>query len=962
MSFANRRFIVGLGDSGTIMTDPGVLFRITTTAAPPISPARARPTRAAPATLILEGTQPHSFTGTLNVNGGTLQMNGSLPDAAAVNVNSSGTLTGTGTIGAVVNINNGGTLTPGTAGTPATSLNVAGNLAFLASSNFNITVNTATANSTAVTSASVADRRHGQRQLPGGQLCRRQAIYDPDIDRPWRHDLRRPGHDRSRAGLPSNHTMIEVFSESGFPVQMRSREGTISVEFPTSLSSEARARFEERGRLAAVAAVRSCLEPTSVAIIGASHRPGTVGSAILHNALSSDFRGAIYAVHPRADVIQGRKAYGSVCDIPERVDLAVIVVPAAGVVAAARECASAGVRALLVISAGFAETGPEGARRQEELLQVCRGSGMRIVGPNCLGLLNTSPNVQLNVTFAPHPAAPGRVGFMSQSGGIGIAVIETAGRLGIGLSSFVSVGNKVDLSGNDFLEYWGQDDDTDVALMYLESFGNPRKFARVAPWFARRKPLLVVKSGRSAAGARATSSHTGALLSASDVTVDALFEQAGVIRTDTLHELFGVAALLAAQPAPAGDRVAIVTNSGGPGIMCADACQADGVTVGELPPEVQQRLSEFLAPTAGLSNPVDMMATATPDHYRRTLRTLLDSDVCDAILVIFVAPLVTEATDVAAAIREVAESSPGVPIAAVFMTSEGPPAELSSDDVRVPGYAFPEDAVRAIALAAKYGRWRARPKGTIPALPDTRPERAAAIISTELAAGAGWLSPGSVASLLECYGLTLIATRVVSSARAAAAAADELGGPVALKTIAPGLLHRSDAGGVRLGLDGPEAVFAAAGEIEGNVVAAGLDVEGFVVQPMAPSGVELVLGVVNDRNFGPVIACGAGGSTAELIKDVAVRITPLTDLDAHEMLRSLHTFPVLDGYRGAPRCDVAAVEAALLRLSAMVEAHPGIVELDCNPLLASPDGAVIVDARVRIELAPAAPPVPSLNS
>ena len=761
--------------------------------------------------------------------------------------------------------------------------------------------------------------------------------------------------------LPANHRMIEVFRESGFPVDMRSTRGAIAIELPTSLSADALERFEERERIAAVAAVRRFLEPRSVAVIGASRRRETVGGEILHNLLEAEFNGPVYAINAHADVVQSLPAYKKIGDVPTDVDLAVIVVPAEQVVAEVCDCAAAGVPAVIVISAGFAEAGHEGARRQEELVATCRDAGMRIVGPNCLGVLNTSPEIRLNATFAPRAAIPGRVGFMSQSGGVGIAIIEAAKRLGVGLSSFVSVGNKVDLSVNDLLQYWEEDPATDVALLYLESFGNSRKFARIAPHFAARKPLVAVKAGRSTAGARATSSHTGALLSASDVTVDALFEQAGVIRTDTLHDLFNVASLLTTQPVPRGDRVVIVTNAGGPGIMCADACQADGVEVPELPAEVRAKLAEFLPAAASFGNPVDMIATATAADYKRTIDTLAASGVCDAIVVIFVPPLVTAAVDVANAVREAAEARPGVALAAVFMTSEGPPVELGSARVRVPGYEFPEDAARAMALAARYGRWRARPSGTVPVFADARPERAAAIISEQLGRGMSWLAPTSVAELLHCYGLPLASTDVVSGVEEAVAAAARLGRPVALKAIATGLLHKSDAGGVMLDLDGDEQVRDAALHIKAAVEHAGHELEGLLVQPMAPTGVELIVGVVNDRHFGPVLACGAGGTSAELIKDVAVRITPVSDRESHEMVRSLKTFPLLDGYRGATRCDVAAIEDVLLRVSAMVEAHPEIIELDCNPLIAGPDGAVIVDARIRVEAAPPPAPMPSLE-
>ncbi len=756
--------------------------------------------------------------------------------------------------------------------------------------------------------------------------------------------------------LPLNHQMIEVFRESGSPVEMRSTPDAIMIELPTSLSAEATQRFEDRARIAAVAAVRHVLCPRSVAVIGASGHPGTVGGEILANLIRAKFTGPVYAVNDHEDVVQALPAHRSVTDVPGPVDLAVVVVSAERVVGVARECATVGVRALVVISAGFAETGEVGGHRQHELLQVCRDAGMRIVGPNCLGVVNTAPEVRLNATFAPKHVIPGRVGFLSQSGGVGIAIIEAAERLGVGLSSFVSVGNSADLSSNDLLEYWEQDPGTDVALLYLESFGDPRRFGRVAPRFARAKPLVAVKSGRSAAGARATSSHTGALVSASDVTVDALFEQAGVIRTDTLKELFDVAELLSSQPVPRGDRVVIVTNAGGPGIMCADACQSGGVQVPVLPSEIRAELAEFLPSAASLVNPIDMIATASAEDYRRTLRVLADADVCDSILAIFVPPLGTQASDVGAAIREAAETTDGATIAAVFMTSEGAPAELRSRSVHVPAYDYPEDAARAIALAARHGRWRSRPEGSVIGIEGARPEKAAAIITRQLAAGPGWLTPKEASALLECYGLPLITTRIVANADQAVAAAADLGGPVALKASAPGLVHKTDAGGVLLGLDTSEQVRAAASEIEDAVARAGLQLDGLIVQPMAPVGVELIVGVVHDHSFGQVLACGAGGTTAELIKDVAVRITPVTDLDAHDMLRSLRTFPLLDGYRGAPRCDIGAIEDVLVRVSALVDRHAEIIELDCNPLIAGPRGVSIVDARIRVEAA--APPLP----
>jgi len=690
--------------------------------------------------------------------------------------------------------------------------------------------------------------------------------------------------------MPANHRMIEMFRESGFPVEVRSSADSIEIELPTSLTPEALARFDERERAAAVAAVRSFLEPRSLAVVGAGRHRGTISGEVLHNVLSSGFNGPVYAVNPATDTVQNLPAYSHVSEIAGQVDLAVVVVPAQQVVAVARDCARAGVRALLVISSGFAEAGEAGAARQQELLDVCRTAGIRIVGPNCLGVINTAPSISLNATFATRPALPGSVGFMSQSGGLGVAIIEAASKLGLGLSSFVAVGNKADLSGNDMLSYWEQDPSTSVALLYLESFGNPRKFARLAPRFARHKPLLAVKSGRSAAGVRATESHTGTLLAESDVTVDALFEQAGVIRTDTLHELFAVAQLLTTQPIPRGDRVAIITNAGGPGAMCADACQADGVDVPVLPVELQQRLSAFLPAGASVSNPVDMLSLATPDDYGHAVQTLINSDACDAILTIFVPSLSTTAAEVAVAIRKVAQARPPVALAAVFMTQEPPPDELRSADTQVPGYEFPEDAARAVALAAKHGRWRARPQSPRQPLPGIQLERAAALISAQLADGPAWMSPTRVSELFACYGLPPIG------------------------------------------------------------------------QTGTATGVEMVVGVANDSNFGPVVACGAGGPSGELMRDLAVRLTPLSELDAHEMVRALKTFPLLDGYRGAAPCDVASLEDVLLRISAIVESHREIVELDCNPLFVSPQGTALTGARVRVAAAPPLAPVPSLQA
>lgn len=763
--------------------------------------------------------------------------------------------------------------------------------------------------------------------------------------------------------LPENHRMLEVFRESGFGITVKSEPGLIKVVFPTGMTAEARERFELREQIASVNAVRAMLQPRSVAVIGASRNRGSIGGEVFRNLLDGDFNGPVYPVNPKADVVQSVRAYHSILDIPDEVDMAVIVVPARIALGAVRECAQKGVKGLTVITAGFGETGPEGKELQRQLLALCREAGMRLVGPNCMGVINTAQGIRMNATFSPNAPLPGNVGFLSQSGALGLAAIEYANSLGLGLSSFISVGNKADLSDTDFLDYWEADEGTDVVALYLESVGNPRKFARTARRVGRTKPILAVKSGRSTAGARATSSHTGALLGASDVTVDALFRQAGVVRTDTLGEFFDVASLLANQPLPKGGRVAILTNGGGPGILCADACEADGLVVPQTPDELRAKLAEFLPAEAGLNNPVDMIAAAPPEAYARAMRLLAEWDGIDALIVLYVPVLVTTSEQIAAAVREtmLAGLPRDIPVLAVFMSSTGAPASIKGDGLNLPSYLFPEDAARALAHAVRYGEWRERSLGSIPTFRDIRPAGGAAVIAEALASLDGtaeegaapasrWLLPDEVARLFECYGIPMARWLLAPTPEEAGRAAAEIGGKVALKAVAPGLIHKTEAKAVVLNLEGEAQAAAEARAMAERIAAQGTTVEKFFVQQMVrPGGVEMLVGVVHDKLFGPVVACGAGGVTVEVLKDVKVRITPLTDLDAHEMVTSLKTFPLLDGYRGAPKADVAGLEEVLLRVSAMVEAQPEIAEMDCNPVIVLPEGPVIVDARIRIE-------------
>ena len=747
--------------------------------------------------------------------------------------------------------------------------------------------------------------------------------------------------------LSSNTAMLNVFRESGFPTKITVAAGELLVRFPTSLTAEAIEEFERRDSIASVNALKLFFNPRAVAVIGASRKRDSIGGVIFRNLLSYGFRGPVYPINPSASVIESVPAYKSVADIPGAVDLAIIIVPAREVVAAAESCGRKGVKALVVISAGFSEIGSEGQDSQRELLRVCRAYGMRLIGPNCMGILNTDSDVRLDATFAPSAPPSGRVGFSSQSGALGLAIMEYANSLGLGMSTFVSVGNKADISGNDLLRYWESDDATEVILLYLESFGNPRQFSKIARRVGKKKPIVVVKSGRSKAGARATSSHTGALIAASDITVDALFRQSGVIRTDTLEELFDVATLLANQPLPNGRRVGIITNAGGPAILCADACESRGLEVPLLTDISQQKLRSVLKREASVSNPVDMIASATAEQYREAIRTVANDPNIDSLIVIFVPPLVTRVEDVAQVIsEEVAALNRRKPVATVLMSPLKPPVVLAN--ARVPVYQFPETAAITMARAARYGEWRNRPEPRRVELSDVRREEAAAIVATALQRGEGWLTPEEVAQLLACYGLRMVEQRFVSTPGEAAKAARELGCPVALKIIAPNVLHKTDAGGVRLKLRDPGSVRGAAKEMIARLETQGEQPTGFIVQRMAQVGVEMILGVVHDPQFGPVVACGAGGTQVELLRDVAVRLTPISKPEASEMIRALKTYPLLDGFRGGRKFDVPALEDALLRVSALVDDISQIAELDCNPFVVTEQGGEILDARVRV--------------
>jgi acetyl coenzyme A synthetase (ADP forming)-like protein len=752
--------------------------------------------------------------------------------------------------------------------------------------------------------------------------------------------------------LGENNQMLRVFSDSGFVVHRSIESGVVHVSFPTQETERFVHASEHRERQAAAQSVRSILNPRCVAVVGASRRAGTIGATLVANLKRCAFTGAIYLVNPGGGEIEGLRTYPSVSAIGAPVDLAIIAVPAAAVESAVADCARAGVRGVVVISSGFAEVSDAGRAAERRLTQLVRGSGMRMVGPNCMGVLNTDPSVSLNATFAPTWPPAGNIGMSSQSGALGLAILDYVRKLNIGISTFVSVGNKADVSGNDLISYWADDPRTDVIVLYLESFGNPRKFARIVPEVARRKPVIAVKSGRSAAGTRAASSHSAALASL-DIAVDALFEQAGVIRTDTLEELFDVAALLSTQPVPAGARVGVVTNAGGPGILLADACEARGLTLPELAPETLASLRTFLPPQAGLANPIDMIASATAEQYERTIQAVGADPNVDSLVVIYIPLFLTAVEDIAAAIARGAGSVPAEkPVLTVFLSSRGAPRMLGGGSRgQLPAFSFPENAAMALAAAERYGRWRERFRGTPVTLDRFAHATIRAVIDRVLtdAEGPRWLGPRDLATVLRAAGIECAAAEQATAAEAVATA-ERMGYPLVAKAVAPGLVHKSDVGGVIMGLESAEAVAAAVDTLAERMRKIGLPLDAVLLQRQVADGIEALVGVTSDPTFGPLVVCGLGGVLVELLHDVSFRLHPVTDVDAMEMIGKLRAEKLLDGYRGAPPGDRDALVSLIMGVSALVEAVPELRELDLNPVkvLAPGHGAIVVDARMRV--------------
>lgn len=691
-------------------------------------------------------------------------------------------------------------------------------------------------------------------------------------------------------------------------------------------------------------------KPKSIAIIGATTREGSLGRELLNNLFSFEFNGMIFPVNPRYDYIHSTKAYPTVLSIPDPVDLAVIVVPKEHVLMAAEDCGRKGVKGLVIITAGFKEVGGEGIEREQKLIDIAKKYGMRIIGPNCMGVIAATPEVQMNATFSPSAPSLGNLAFMTQSGALGVAIILALHKLKLGFSYFASVGNKADVSAVDLLEYWENDEHTGVIGLYLESFDNPMKFTELSKRISKHKPIIAVKSGTSAAGARAASSHTGSLAGL-EVAADALLRQCGVIRVSSIGGLIDMVAGFSRSPLPKGDRVGIVTNAGGPGIMAADDVTSHGLNIAELSQETHDLLAAILPAEASVNNPVDMIASAGAKEYAECLDVMLADPGVDIAIPIFVPPLMIEPLEVLRQITGVGRRY-DKPVLAVLMAEEKYydmiPEEVGD---AVPYYRFPESAAEVAAGMVRYCKWRTVPAGTVRTF-DVDKDSAIEVLERKHKSGGGYLSPEEVFKVMNAYGFSLCRQKVVPVKGDLLQAANDVGYPLVLKVNGEAIVHKSDIGGVEVGIEDKKQLKDAHQRMETSVRAAGVfdQVTGYLVQEMGLPGKEVILGITQDPKFGPLLMFGMGGKYVEIVRDIAFRVMPVTDVDAREMVSEIRSYPLLEGVRGDVKVDIDFIVESIQRLAQLVSDTELIAELDMNPVIVRPerDKCRVVDARIRV--------------
>ncbi len=694
------------------------------------------------------------------------------------------------------------------------------------------------------------------------------------------------------------------------------------------------------------------MKPRAIAVVGASTKAHTIGSDIMKRLQEYGFTGPIYPVNPKGGVIEGLEAYPSVLDIPGEVDLAIVVVNSKFVLSTIDQCYEKGVGGLVVISAGFKETGEEGLRLEQELLAKVRAYGMRCVGPNCLGVVNTHPEVRMDGCFAESLPQRGDIGFVSQSGALGGGILNILKDLNLGFAQFISIGNQADVNAETAMAYWENEDDVKQILLYMESIQNPSNFRQLATRISKKKPILALKAGRSAAGASAASSHTGSLAGA-DQAANALLMQSGVIREYSLENLFATAKVFSNCPIPKGDRVAIVTNSGGPGIMATDAVCEYGMQMAALTEETKEKLRSFLPAAASVKNPVDMIASAPIEHYKQTLETVIADPNVDMVVVIYLPFLGLKDIDVARAVMEIKAANPQKPIVGVFMTTSSFFEALSEMQVNVPFFMYAEQAVDGLNRLNQQRLWVEKPEGKIPSF-DVKREAALAIMKTAAAEGRKQLTTRESIDVLSAYGVRVCGAGFATDIEEAVALADRIGYPVVMKMTSKTTSHKTDVGGVRVNIQSAEQLRSEYADLIEKLRARDLleGLEGVIIQEMVKGTREMVCGVATDPQFGHMMMFGLGGVFIEVMKDVTFRMAPLTDIDAIEMIQSVKAYELLKGARGTTPAQIEQLQDCLLRLSRLVADFPEIVELDINPLIISEKTGegIAVDGRIELDL------------
>jgi acetate---CoA ligase (ADP-forming) len=755
--------------------------------------------------------------------------------------------------------------------------------------------------------------------------------------------------------LTNNTALLSVFQSYGFLMEQRQENDVYYIKFPLTRTPQVEEKKYERTAIATNKSLQYILKPRSVAVVGASNRAGALGRLVLQSMLQSGFKGSVYPINANHDHILSVKAYPSVLDVSDDIDLAIIAAPSMQILSIVDECGRKKVKGLIVIADGFREKDEKGALLEKEMVDIAFSYGMRIIGPNCMGVINTDPNVKLNATFASVDPVPGNISFVSQSGAVGLGVLEYANKMDIGLANYVSIGNRSDIASTDLLLYWEKDPATKVILLYLESYDNPETFVRVSRRISSKKPILAIKGGNTPEGSKATRSHTGAMAT-SNLVSEALLREAGIVAVNSINELFESAILMANQPIPKGRNVAVISSGGGPGILAADACARNGLKLPELSNNTLIRIKSVIKRDINIGNPIDLTASVTPEEFERVLNILAEDKQYDSIITIYIPPAGLDNSAIENAIGRVAPVTrqKGKPILACFVGTTLAKGKMMGDNF-IPYYLFPEEAVQALAKAVKYNEIKTQTTGSMPEYPDIERDKARQLInriSTNNTENSLWISSQDICEIFKCYGINFVENSIADSPEKAIEIAEKVGYPVAVKLNSATITHKTDVGGVVLNVNNRDDIRKAFVTIKNNLTKKGREneMQGITIQRQITDGLEVIVGVTRDTQLGHLVMFGMGGVLAELLQDTALRFLPLTDIKVRELINSAKLSQLLKGYRGMAAYDVRSLEDLLLRISLLVEDFPQIKEMDLNPVKLQTDchGYWIVDGRILV--------------